>query len=487
MKASFRPWAHPVACLMLWGAAPAAPAAQDRSPEASQPAHRGHRWVRSHPFTLMGLVRMSPKPFDIAQYRGAGFESVLLWEPGTYDELLPLVSADRLPYHVNLEKWGAELAGGPDSTEETLGAALKTLDSEENRATIAKLIENPGCIGFMVNDEIARPTHLRYTRHLLKWLRRLHPDAIAYSNAHPAGHEGVPGYGNLDRYFDEFAAMMEPDVFMTDVYPLSYPDGTADIYFKLLAAVRKAALEHGMPYWMFIQSFETHGSWDRRLPSESDLRFQMFVPLTYGYTGILYFTYDMAFERGLIEKTGEPNSLYHAAAAANPEVANVGAALRFLTSTGVRYVAGRHEKEGGETVRNEYPRDTRAWTPGAGGDTWITHVAIDEIGEGHDALLGLFRDDQGDRYFMITNLRHNANASAADRMLAISIEFAPKVGTLFRLDRIGGEAVPVRLEDGVLKTRLPGGTGDLYKYTPGPFPGIQGRHMGSGVTNMEQE
>ena len=260
-------------------------------------------------------------------------------------------------------------------------------------------------------------------------------------------------------------------MFMTDVYPLGSPDGTAHIYFKLLAAVRKTALEHGVPYWMFIQSFETHGSWDRRLPSESDLRFQMFAPLTYGYTGILYFTYDLAFERGLIEKNGEPNSLYRAAAAANPEVANVGAAIRFLTSTDVRYVAGRHEDEAGETVPNTLPVDTKAWTPGAGGDEWITHVTVTESGEGKDALLGLFEDDHGDRYFMITNLWHNARASAADRMLTVSMEFAPNVRTLFRLDRSGGTAGPVRLEDGILRTRLPGGTGDLYKYTADPFPG----------------
>ena len=41
------------------------------------------------------------------------------------------------------------------------------------------------------------------------------------------------------------------------------------------------------------------------------------MPLTYGYTGIIYFTYDVAFERGLIDKAGKPTHLYHAAAKAN--------------------------------------------------------------------------------------------------------------------------------------------------------------------------
>ena len=88
----------------------------------------------------------------------------------------------------------------------------------------------------------------------------------------------------------------------------------------------------------------------------------MFAPLTYGYTGIIYFTYDVTFERSLIEMNGEPNSLYHAAAKANPEVANVGAAMRFLTSTDVRYVPGRHQN-GDTTTANKLPIGTKAWAP----------------------------------------------------------------------------------------------------------------------------
>ena len=437
---------------------------------AATPNHRGHRWVRSHQFTIAGLVRMYPKPFNVKQYREAGFGSVLTWEKGTFDELLPVVSAAGLPFHLHLEHWGGEATNRPDSNGETLGQGLRELDSEQNRARLAKHLAHPGCIGILANDEAVRPTYLRYTRHLLKWLRAQHPEALVYSNAHPAGHEGVPGYGNLEQYLDEFAAMVEPDVLMTDVYPLGHPDGTAYNYFKILAAVRKVALEHGMPYWIFIQSFERHGRSDRRLPSESDLRFQMFVPLTYGYTGILYFTYDLAYERGLIEKSGEPNRLYHAAALANPEVANVGAAVRFLTSTDVFYVQG-HDRDGEKTTLNALPRDTKKWMPDAGGDTRIENVTIDSPGKGKDGLLGLFRDDQGRQYFMLTNLWHNAEASAAKRTVTFALQFADDVKQLYRLDRQSGKAVPVELKNGRLHLPLPGGTGELFKYTADPFPG----------------
>ena len=108
---------------------------------------------------------------------------------------------------------------------------------------------------------------------------------------------------------------------MTDVYPLSGPNGLAANYFAILSDIRKTALAHGMPYWMFIQSFHSTGAFDRRLPSDSDLRLQLFVPLTLGYTGIIYFTYDVAFERGLVDTNGQPNRLHHDATGANREVA----------------------------------------------------------------------------------------------------------------------------------------------------------------------
>ena len=457
----------------LMAVLPAATAAEDEHP------HRGHRWVRSHPFTIAGLVRNVPEPFDLEQYLAAGFNSVLAWETSQYDRMLPQVSAAGASYMLNLQKWGDEAANKEGSNMDTMAEGLRELDREGALRKIADWVANPGCIGLTANDEASKPSYLRYTRRLLKRLRQEFPDALAFCNAHPAGHEAQDGgYISLHHYFDEFAAMVDPDIFMTDVYPLGVPgkkgyqgsNGISGNYFELLEAVRKTALEHGMPYWMFIQSFETHGSWERRLPSESDLRVQMFAPLTYGYTGILYFTYDMAYERGLIERTGEPNRLYHAAARANPEVTNLGAAMRFLTSTDVRYVPGTHHHEGAE-VANELPGDTKKWESGAGDDARIRSVQVSGSGKGKDGLLGFFRDEEGNEYFMVTNLWHNAEASAEDRTLTITMRFDRKVSRLYRLSRTTGNSETLKLRDGNLEITLPGGTGDLFKYGKQPFPG----------------
>ncbi len=120
---------------------------------------------------------------------------------------------------------------------------------------------------------------------------------------------------------------------------------------------------------------------------------------------------------------------------------------------------------------NKLPMDTTAWTHGAGGDKRITDIGVDSPGKEKDGLLGFFQDDGGDQYFMLTNLWHNAGASASERTLAFTVKFAPEVKKLYRLNRINGKVESVDLDHGVLRISLPGGTGDLFKYTAGPFPG----------------
>ena len=427
----------------------------------ARPPHRGHQWVRSHPFTIMGLVRTVPRPFDVEQYRAAGFSSLLAWEPSSYERLLPAVSRGQMPFHVHLEHWGGEETNHRDTTEETLHDAFRSIRSDKNRDYIRGVVSNPGCIGFLVNDEAVNPSYLRYTRQLLKWLREQHPDKLAFGNAHPD-----PWGGYYDYYIDEFAAIVDPDVLMTDVYPMSAA-GLGASYFGILSDIRKTALAHGMPYWMIIQSFESTGDFDRRLPSESDLRLQLFVPLTYGYTGIIYFTYDVAYERGLIDKTGEPNRLYHVAAKANHEVTNLGRALRFLTSTNIGCVPGHHE-ENGNAVPNERRRST--WAIDLA-ELPVREITVESPGKRKDTMLGMFQDDDGGQYFMLTNLWHDADATAADRAFPVTIRFAPEVETLYRLNRLTGKSEQLQLDNGIVRITLPGGTGDLFKLNDGAFPG----------------
>ena len=59
---------------------------------------------------------------------------------------------------------------------------------------------------------------------------------------------------------------------------------------------------------------------------------------------------------------------------------------------------------------------------------------------------------------------------ASDGALAFKIRFAPDVKAVYRLDQLTGQTEPLELAQNRITVHLPGGTGDLFKYTPGPFP-----------------
>jgi hypothetical protein len=97
-----------------------------------------------------------------------------------------------------------------------------------------------------------------------------------------------------------------------------------------------------------------------------------------------------------------PTVRYHYAAQVNPEAMILGSTLRYLTSQDVRYVPG---------PGNSPPSGLSNWSAGAGGDPHITNVAANGgSGSWKSGLIGLFTDDVGQRYFMLTNLQSSRHA-----------------------------------------------------------------------------
>ncbi len=80
----------------------------------------------------------------------------------------------------------------------------------------------------------------------------------------------------------------------------------------------------------------------------------------------------------------------------NKEAANLGQALRFMTSDNVKYVAGRHSA-GGPIISNVTPAGMETWTAANDSDDHILNITINNIGLGLDEWLGCFTDDRGHR------------------------------------------------------------------------------------------
>jgi len=279
------------------------------------------------------------------------------------------------------------------------------------------------------------------------------------------GDGSNPSY-TYAQYLQDMVTTIRPDVLMYDSYPFRGNNVTFDNFlFSSLLQVRSTALNNGIPYWTWLQSYSEGNA--LRLPSESDLRMQLFAHLAAGYTGFSYYSYSLypSQDSALLDANTQPSALYPIAAAANTEARNLGQALRFLTSTDVRFIAG--DTSGSP---NAAPGGLVDWTAGAGGDSHL--LAADILsgnGASQNGLLGFFVTDEGQIAFMLTNLNHGENLSSTDTALTFRLVFDNSINELLTLDRQTGLQQVVPLDNHTLTINLPGGTGNLYKYNTGGF------------------
>ena len=445
-----------------------------------RPADFGRQWVRSRPLTLMGLTQ---RAIDPELYLVSGLNTGLAWPLGVGGaEERAVFEQARIPWLGHIKA-----AIGPDQKFET---------------EIADYMQQyqSNCVGWLVNDE-PRVTVMAPTGQVLDWIRQCYPDMLVLSNLAPtgaapwnkfggggireSGARGIPRYDyEYTDYVEDFIHLAKPDIVMFDIYPFQGKGGVANVYFLNLQIVREASLKARLPYWVFVQSYVSKRE-NRRLPSESDNRLQLFSALTFGYTGMSYFVYDGHFPRlngqGLLE-AGEKSPMFDPAARAHRELLNIGGPIRFLTSERVLFI----KATGGSPVPQGLLAYDKHHQPGS---RWFNGISIDlpetipnppedQATKWADApylggLLGLFRDDHGQPYFMLTNTWHGGSATAEQRELTFHVKFDPEIKSVQRLNRITGkpEVLAVDPEAG-LTVKLPGGTGDLFKFGSDSFVGM---------------
>jgi hypothetical protein len=419
--------------------------------QAQRPANFGQRWVRSHPLTLMGLQQW-PHSFDTTEHRNANMTNVLAWwADGNGKQIAAPASAANLPWH-----------------------ALIVDGEGDERDRIADYASVGKSAGWMIGDELNRQQMLFFSE-ILAWTKQNRPNDLAYTNAYPtyAGdavlYGGAPPGGSYgySQYLEDIVQIMQPDVLMYDHYPY-VGNLTRHDYFQNLMLVRDKGLEHDLPYWGFMLS-SAHGGY--RLPSKADARMQMFSHLAAGFTGMAYFTFDNEpiFQHiSILDTAGNPSPLYPIVADLNKEAENLGRALRFMTSTDVKYIAGWHAS-GAQFVRNAVPLGMAEWTAAGDPDDHIVNITIGAFGLNMDALIGFFTDDNGDEAFMLMNVNHGPNVPAGSQT-TMTIRFDDSVQSILELDRFTGQQVvlPVPATHQLTLT-FPAGTGRLFKYNDGDF------------------
>ena len=410
----------------------------------------GKIWVRNHPFALMGLLG-GGEDCNIDTYKASNMNMTLLWK-NDFD-LLKQSDREAIPwvYHIEVRK--------------ELGYT-KLCDALKNHVKKVYDINPAGAWSWTIWDEVGGQ-RFPLAAEIVDWAKQAYPNILVYSNARPPGDDTASDWAGTDfpanwgyrDYINDYARIIKSDILSYDVYPFRDGGGTGNLYYSL-KLVSDAGKMAGLPYWIFVQS----SAWDQRwrVPSESDLRMQVFLSLTYGFTGIQYFVYDSG--NAMVDEDGNPLPVYKTVQDLNREVANLGNTLRFLTNIDIRYIAGKE----GEQI-NKTPNGVTHWASGAGRDFYIKNVGLDlskpaNKGAKKNGSIGFFTDDNNRRYFMLTNVYNGGDLTADQAKLDFIVEFSDKVDSLTNFNRLTGKEEIIKLKDHKLYITLPGGTGNLYHY-----------------------
>ena len=424
------------------------------------PAGFGRTWAKNHPFTLMALSNGSTTwGWNASDYKNANMNTNFLWE-WQFNSL-------SLGYEVGLP-WVFNVQVRQEVGWTELSYALQ----EHINSTYQT---NPaGCWGWHVWDEIGGRDTPKLGP-IVDWIKSGYPNTLVYCNAKPDTGTSVfemwgddtypPGY-NYNQYLDDIIQNGHVDVISYDQYPFHTP-GTNNI-FPDASAVRSRAMIAGIPYWTFIQTFGNNDTW--RIPSESDVRMQTFVHLTYGFTGIQCFTYQPSQGPAMVDADGVPQPMYYYVRDMFAEIANLGDVLQTLESTAVRYVPGKVA-----STRNSAPSGIGNWAYGSGGDLDLVSLDLDFTKPGNEGLdkngcIGLFVDGSLRRYFMLTNIYHDGTGTLSPAELALDfvLGFDIDIDSVIRRNRLTGQDETIYLTNHTLELSLPGGTGDLFWYHTSP-------------------
>ncbi|RLB58937.1 MAG: hypothetical protein DRI34_03390 [Deltaproteobacteria bacterium] len=300
----------------------------------------------------------------------------------------------------------------------------------------------------------------------LNAVRAVDPEALIYINFY------------MSDYIDELLAYYLDNV---DFDLIQYDRYARDKdAYEALEIFRDAGLASHKPYWRYLRAFVYQGNNNTSTPI--DMRWDAMAGLVYGYTGHTWFIYtidnnpdiDPVLFDAENDFNANPTELWHAAAQINLELRNLGRAITQLTSTDVRYIP-----------YNDFlqPKETENWSPGAGDDPYLTAVEC-TTSQWMEILIGFFKDDAGQIYFMLQNVSHDSGGwpnnivTTATYRLSFDFNSAPPSTSrtaLQTLNKLTGQVESLPLtsstgDTGYLDVVLEPGDAILLKYDTGaPF------------------
>jgi len=421
-------------------------AGADTLPDPSQ-LPRGLRWVRENPMFVSGLTPTmgTPPAWWVDEYLDDfGATAAHLWQNGMPSTVTGWRASGR---DVRWLSWTL-----PDGT------------SGENRQLLGGMGANPpGRIGYQISDEPRTQEEFDAIVDGVAAVRAVDPDALIAINYTFQAEGLLPGF--LQAQCDT----VDADIFSYDQYTRS--QGA----YEHLERYREWGLKCDKPYWRYVRGYADAGSGE--WSSASDMRWDAYVGLLYGYTGHSWFIYQISTNHNLatafFDVTGAfdaaKTTRWHEAAAINRKLRNLGRAVTWATSTDVRYLSD---------IELLQPDATEPWTPGAGGDPYLAAIDRPSL---QDAAIGFFEDDRGEPFIMFQNVHHSggsyqvSSTSPATYHLDFDFSGAPAALDRTRLMVLDGETGTERFEPltstgpdtARLSITLDAGDVVLFKYANG--------------------
>lgn len=296
---------------------------------------------------------------------------------------------------------------------------------------------HPAFYGYHLLDE---PSSLLFEAlgSVSRELERQDPAHLPYINLLPTyasvAQLGTPDYKD---HLARFRRIARPRLFSYDHYALLKGGGIRPDYYENMELVRAESMRSGIPWWYVHNSGSYSGY---RVPTEAEMRWQLYTSLAYGTKGVSYWHYwgreQKGDERtGVVDPEGNPTRLYGILKELNRETQVLGDILLPTACTEVLHVG---------TV----PAGTRL----QGGDA-IVQLPLDK-----PLMAGLFRAEAGRQYAMIVN-RDYAEPVQFD------VRFPPHVVSVERVSAQDGSATALALGERTLALALGAGDGVLLRLT----------------------
>ncbi|MCP5061579.1 MAG: T9SS type A sorting domain-containing protein [Ignavibacteriae bacterium] len=234
-------------------------------------------------------------------------------------------------------------------------------------------------LGYYLTDEPNQKAFSNLGK-VVNYLREKDPTRLSFINLLPTYSSdeqfGTPTY---DEHIEQYLDIVKPELLSYDHYHFfnTYDGGG---YFNNLGIIRKWALRYDIPFCNIIQAIGTNGTTvdflDWRIPNEDEHRWLVYSSLAYGAKAIIWFHWDHSWG---LTSSPERDALYTSIQKLNQEMNNLGDILINLESQGVY-----HSKI-------------------TSGEILPTDGIVKTVSEESDLLVGYFKDNNDNDYFMLMN------------------------------------------------------------------------------------